>query len=620
MKTRLIVSLLFMALPGISLLACDDDPAQKSVCGNDLVETGEACDGSDFGGLTCATYGFTSGMLVCTAGCTIDTAACESEPEPFCGDGVIDTDEDCDGSDFNGLTCEALGFVSGSLSCSETCTIDTAACESGDPCQQTINGSAGCAFVAVPMANPQMDAAFNQHFGVLITNPNDVAVSVQITGGGANTNTPVAPNSSQVFLLPYHEDLRMAGDISGTGDYRSGFYLAAGNQGAYFIETDLPVTATQFNPFPDQVSSTPSYSSDGSVLIPIRDLTGEVFTMSRPTFMLSMAGTPVKMPGFLVIVATENNTALNIVSHSHITAGTGVPATAPGVPLNLNLNRGDIVQLLSGFAFTTCPTGPGATSAVVDSYTFCSAGDAYDLTGTRITANHPVAVWGGHTLAFVPFDSWAGDQLEEMMPPTSFLGTHHLVGLTHPVVAASTETNVIRVMAVENNTSVTFSPEVAPQALLNEGQFVEFVAPVDTHFEINASSPVQVGKYMVGANYWTQGSDNPGDPSFGLVVPTDRFRSSYTLAVPANHSRNFLQITSLIPTIPSEEIQVNGVSIPAAQYIPIGTSGYGVASIEYPKAVVPTLVQVHSQDPAITFGLELYGYSLYQSYLLPGTW
>ncbi|MBN2013863.1 MAG: S8 family serine peptidase [Candidatus Altiarchaeota archaeon] len=48
--------------------------------------------------------------------------------EPYCGDGFIGAGEQCDGSNFGGKTCQSYGFDYGSLSCSASCTISTAGC------------------------------------------------------------------------------------------------------------------------------------------------------------------------------------------------------------------------------------------------------------------------------------------------------------------------------------------------------------------------------------------------------------------------------------------------------------------------------------------------------------
>lgn len=53
-------------------------PGGAAVCGNSAIEAGEACDGSNLGGQTCATFSCTGGgTLSCNAGCTsVNTSAC----------------------------------------------------------------------------------------------------------------------------------------------------------------------------------------------------------------------------------------------------------------------------------------------------------------------------------------------------------------------------------------------------------------------------------------------------------------------------------------------------------------------------------------------------------------
>ena len=51
----------------------------------------------------------------------------------FCGNGVLEWDEQCDGNSFGGLTCEAFGFDYGTLSCTDTCLIDYSGCKNSVP-------------------------------------------------------------------------------------------------------------------------------------------------------------------------------------------------------------------------------------------------------------------------------------------------------------------------------------------------------------------------------------------------------------------------------------------------------------------------------------------------------
>ncbi len=52
---------------------------------------------------------------------------------PGCGDNIIQSGEQCDGTNLGGSTCSLTGFDSGNLSCSTVCTLVTAACVINPP-------------------------------------------------------------------------------------------------------------------------------------------------------------------------------------------------------------------------------------------------------------------------------------------------------------------------------------------------------------------------------------------------------------------------------------------------------------------------------------------------------
>lgn len=50
--------------------------------------------------------------------------------EPYCGDGIVNQEsEECDGSDFNGKTCKSFGYDYGNLICTNDCKISTSSCK-----------------------------------------------------------------------------------------------------------------------------------------------------------------------------------------------------------------------------------------------------------------------------------------------------------------------------------------------------------------------------------------------------------------------------------------------------------------------------------------------------------
>jgi len=64
--------------------------------------------------------------LLLASACGADNG--EAAPDPVCGDGEVNGNDQCDGDDLGGATCESLGFAEGTVSCSSECTIDTTAC------------------------------------------------------------------------------------------------------------------------------------------------------------------------------------------------------------------------------------------------------------------------------------------------------------------------------------------------------------------------------------------------------------------------------------------------------------------------------------------------------------
>lgn len=101
----------------------------SSQCGNTVVDSSEECDGSDLGGETCSDLGFRSGALACTAFCTFDSSGCFDG----CGNGMLESQEQCDGSNLGGATCLGEGYDGGILGCTEVCTFDYTECLGEDP-------------------------------------------------------------------------------------------------------------------------------------------------------------------------------------------------------------------------------------------------------------------------------------------------------------------------------------------------------------------------------------------------------------------------------------------------------------------------------------------------------
>ncbi|MEW5854163.1 MAG: hypothetical protein AB2A00_35640 [Myxococcota bacterium] len=99
------------------------------VCGDGVASGSlEQCDGNDMGGLTCQDLGYTGGSPCCHANCQINAGTCTG-PGPVCGDGVRAGLEECDGSDLGGKTCASLGYTTGTLGCTRECRVNPSLCQ-----------------------------------------------------------------------------------------------------------------------------------------------------------------------------------------------------------------------------------------------------------------------------------------------------------------------------------------------------------------------------------------------------------------------------------------------------------------------------------------------------------
>ena len=112
-------------------------------CGDGVINGPEDCDGDDLGGATCSSLGYhEGGELGCTPGCEFDVSGCLGG---YCGDGIVNGPEECDGDDLGGESCASLGYhEGGTLGCTPGCEFDVSGCLGGYCGDGVINGPEDC--------------------------------------------------------------------------------------------------------------------------------------------------------------------------------------------------------------------------------------------------------------------------------------------------------------------------------------------------------------------------------------------------------------------------------------------------------------------------------------------
>ncbi len=492
------------------------------------------------------------GCVTCMPG----TGSCNGNTGTLCkSDGTGFVQNDCD--PLLGLTCNG-GVCSGS-------------------CANIGQSYIGCEYYAVTSLNHLLNQTlFN--FSVSISNTGPQAATVTITGpGNFNSSYGVASGAIVEVTLPWVPSLSC-----GVGPCNGGQpttpTTARVNGGAYRIRSTQPVTVYQFNARDYTKSGQFSYTNDASLLLPVNAMTGNYYVASHPSFYL--------WPGLIDIVATQDNTSVTLAPSTNIAAGGGYAANGG----TITMNRGDVVQV-------TNPV-PGSVSW------------GTDMSGSTVTANAPVEVFGGHACVYVPASQAACDHLEEVMFPTETLRTDYFV--IPPNVTGYTPKHYVRIIGTTAGTTLTYDPAVAgAPASLGAGQVGVFETTTPFKVSANANHPIMIATYMEGAQNFGGGVLS-GDPAMSLAVATAQFRTSYAFTAPNNYQINWA--TVIAPVAGTVTIDAT----PVGGWTNIGASGYRFAYYQICNGNCGSFASNHTATGSLPFGIQVYGYGSYTSYWYPG--
>jgi hypothetical protein len=242
----------------------------------------------------------------------------------------------------------------------------------------------------------------------------------------------------------------------------------------------------------------------------------------------------------------------------------------------------------------------------VEQIRYCKPTREDDLTGTRVRASGRLAVYSGHPCSFVPFDRFACDHLEEAAPPLETWGRSVVVAVTAPL---KNEPNVVRIVSSRDDNRITFVPEVHAEVTLDAGEMMEFQATRD--FRVDGQKPLSVAQFLVGQGFdgLQQAHDSVrdqenGDPSFTLVAPVEQFRTSYDFLAPNTYEQSWVLVTAPV----GRAVVLDGLPV---------TGFTTVEGTELQTARVRIDSGVHEMRGDAPFGLQLYGFGAFTSYMAP---
>jgi hypothetical protein len=571
------------------------------------------------------------------------------ESDQVCATKKCDDDGDCTGcrdcvpgsvrcgEDGERLECNAEGTdYEVAEVCDEAaglrCSLTSGQCEDLCAAAEQAQSYIGCDYWAVATRNSQL--AFDSQtpdglcqpfpFAVVVANPQGVPARVTVHSPGLEPEThTIEPSGVETIFLPC--SLELKGEPFEPGEEAMS---VRSTEAAHHIVSDVPVTVYQFNPLEfesewtvddpaegiDAGDSVYSHTNDASLLLPTHSLTGNYVVMAQPTLLHQVNPRDEQQdvvrrsgPGFVAITGVESEPVEVELTASAFTMPTrdgSIPALSPGETHTLTLAPGEVVQIVS--AIPDDCDGEPEDNVPGGTLTYCKVGRSHDLTGTRIRATGKVSVLGGHDCVFLPHNRWACDHIEETMFPIEAWGREILVSVSEAVACQPEVPNMVRVLSATDGNRVNFVPEVREPVVLDAGDVVEVIVTED--FRVTADDAIMVAQFLLGQDYegrGSAGSFGKGDPAMSLGIPFEQWRNHYAFLTPETFPDNFVniiagegQLVLLDGRVVSGFTPIEGTRTQVAR-VAVGGGQHRVTSAE-------------------NFGIVVYGYALYTSYMVPG--
>ncbi|NMC71686.1 MAG: hypothetical protein GYA57_16685 [Myxococcales bacterium] len=522
----------------------------------------------------------------------------------------------CEGNVSMLCTADGSAWITG-RDCSEwgsTCDV-TGYCADACGEAESTRSYVGCEYWPVALANTSELDSTVFDFRVIVANPNGTPAAIHIHRGSTEVYSGTVPAGGLTEIpLPW-----IAGQSFGIpGGTWSSIVVA---DGAYRLRSDLPVTVSQWNPFEYSSGGVFSYTNDATLLYPTHVLTGDYVAATYVPFTRAsgMSGGPFPTPPdfmkyadyvAVVGIAPEPTDVEVWVAGETAGAGGRWDGTPLGGTIRFTLRRGEVAHVAAAPPPDCVDGRPGwsreeeCTFGMCDYLDTCREVD-FDLTGSRISANRPVEVFGGHVCAYVPYTSQACDHLEEQLAPIQTWGRDF-------VSAPMTDNggpgdNMVRVIAAFDDTDVTVDP---PQdgidfVTLYANQWIEFMAREP--FRVSASRAIQVAQYILG-QYYPEPDAERGDPALTVLVPAEQYRSDYIFIAPSSYNPSTNgQSWVMVVRPPGLPLTLDGSPV-STDWRPIGDREIGI---------VPVGGGTHTIQAAEPFGLIEYGLGSFTSYASP---
>jgi hypothetical protein len=485
-----------------------------------------------------------------------------------------------------------LAVCDGGETVVETCSADQG-CGDGrcvDPCESArlSKGSTGCSFWTLPpdatnegrgscfaaMIANTWDRPVNLSAGFMDA-PLDITKSTYTAqkSGEETVYTPLAgalpPGQVALVFLAAAEASTGPGFAACPAGVTAAVHVDPLSHGttktrAFELKADAPVAAYSIFPYGGATSYVPS----ATLLLPVSSWETSYIAVS--TSNITDRGTPGTEPRTLQIVASENDTVVQMKPTVGILPGADVAPAARGESQTWTLSRGQVLQIAQ----------------------------REDTSGSPIVTNKPVGVFGGAQCAFLPGRVEFCDMTQQQIAPFSQWGREYALVPYEPRIDSLTGADPREMVpwsfvGAVDGTVLTYEPSRprdAPETLA-AGQVVSFFTNELVVVKSQDSGhPFHASVYMTGSQYnggLAGGGRTVGDPDFVNVVASDQFLDRYVFFADYTYPETTLTVVRRKTSAGFEPVEL-ACAGEITTFRPLGSSGeYEFAWVHLTRGFTP---------------------------------
>ncbi|MBQ9394628.1 MAG: hypothetical protein IJU23_03795 [Proteobacteria bacterium] len=450
------------------------------------------------------------------------------------------------------VTCNAAGYYMGG---DQNCNgIDDTTEDCVTSCDLLLYESSyiGCEYWPVFLQNYSGYSHVYMDMTVVVSNPNNTDAQVYIFDKAKNDNASHVPYMS--FTVPAGGVVTklVVGDAVGNTQDNT----AVPNSGqtiysymmqntmlapyAFKLRSSLPVVVYQFNPY----GKSNGYTADASLLLPSNVLGQDYIDL---TYWTSSGDTSANV--ISIVAVKPGDTTVKVTPTIGISSGTNKNTNTSISAISANTERSFVLHQFDVLSLQQSASG--------------------EMTGSKIHADKPVAVFGGSACANIR--SYC-DHIEEQLFPTTVWGTNYyairagynnsqkkLLGselddyyilaqqdgtvVTITGNQGATKTDTINLTAYSGGTGVSKTSyttistnnNFTGTVTLNSGQFTKI--STIKNFHVSATKPILVGQFIDDVG-------GIGDPGYTLNVPVEQYRKDYSFSIPKNYEYDFVTLVA----------------------------------------------------------------------------